>query len=244
MEMGIRSKIAKVLLKTATLAVKLKHRSVRRDLRRAVSRELHIKQFGETEDKLTRVLTPVFEGQVRSIAEGLREIDGGKSEEWLIQKYLPGQPRDDHGRFTSGGGAGGRVARARRTHKPSTAKKQRLGEAEQGRLAGLIGGRNTDDNAPFDVIVRGKHGVEVKTVMDNNNDKITVHPKSRRRKERRAKEMGYQVHTVAIDVRGDKRSYYHKQGVGAFRLSSMDKVSISQLKGLLGVEGKSFDDGK
>jgi len=156
-----------------------------------------------------------------------------KGHAWPWQKYNPSQPRDEQGRFGSGegGGAGesSRVERARRTHKTSTVEKQRRGEAEQAKLAKAIGGRDEGDNLPFDVR-KGKHAIEVKTVMDNNNDKITVHPSSRRRKEEVAKKQGLTVHTVAIDVREGKRSYYHKEGVGAFRLRSMDQVSLKQLK--------------
>jgi len=149
----------------------------------------------------------------------------------LQQKYNPN--RDELGRFASGGGVGAatesRAKRAKRTHKPSTAEKQRRGEAEQARLAKLVRGRETDDNDAFDVL-KGKHAVEVKTVMDNNNDKITVHPKSRRRKEAFAEKRRMQMHTIAIDIRGGKRVYYHKNGVGAFRLSSMDRVTVSELR--------------
>jgi len=168
----------------------------------------------------------------------------------LLRKYNPYRdPRT--GRFTTGPsrqgergttrrgtsrresqGSRARSERAKRTHKPSTKEKQRRGEAEQARLAKVIGGRDEGDNKPFDVIV-GRHGIEVKTVMDNNNDKITVHPSSRRRKEAEAKRRGLKMHTVAIDVRGGRRKYYYREGVGAFRLRSMRKVTVAELKKLL-----------
>ncbi len=122
---------------------------------------------------------------------------------------------------------------AKRTHKPSTARKQRRGEAEQKRLSGAVDGKDTGDNEAFDVLV-GRHAVEVKTVIDNDNDKITVHPDSRRRKEKYASENGLEMHTVAVDVRGGRRMYYHKPGVGAFRLGGMEKVSLDRLKEILG----------
>jgi len=126
----------------------------------------------------------------------------------------------------------GKAELAKRTHKPSTKEKQQRGEAEQARLAKAVGGHDEGDNLPFDV-VKGGHGVEVKTVMDNNNDKITVHPDSRRRKEREARKRKLKIHTVAIDVRGGRRNYYHREGVGSFRLSAMEKVSLAGLKEIL-----------
>lgn len=143
-------------------------------------------------------------------------------------------PKD--GEFASGDGGGdGKSEKAMlaiNTYKPSTAAKQRKGEAEQARLAKLVGMINTDDNAPFDLLAGG-NAVEVKTVMDNNNDKITVHPSSRLRKEAFAKLHGLVSHTVAIDVRDGKRAYYYRKGVGAFRLGSMERLSVAELRGRL-----------
>jgi hypothetical protein len=125
-----------------------------------------------------------------------------------------------------------RSDRAKAAYKPATVEKQRLGEAEQKRLASQLKAVNDADNAAFD-ITSGKNAIEVKTVMDNNNDKITMHPESRIRKEEFAKSNGMRPHTVAIDVRGGKREYYYKAGVGAFRLGSMEKVSLGELKARL-----------
>jgi hypothetical protein len=117
---------------------------------------------------------------------------------------------------------------AKRTYKPSTAAKQRKGEAEQSRLAKLTGSFETEDNAAFDLI-KGKNGVEVKTLIDNDNDKITVHPESRRRKEEFAHRNNLKMHTVAVDTRGGRRGYYYKAGVGAYRVASMEKLSLQEL---------------
>ena len=153
-------------------------------------------------------------------------------------------PRDDAGRFApaGGGGAGsgpgaggeggsgsGRAERAQRTHKPSTAEKQRRGDSEQARLATSIGGESTEDNLAFDVLL-GRHAIEVKTVIDNDNDKITVHPKSRERKLTVARKEKLKPHTVAIDVRSGRREYYYRSGVGAFRLGNMERVSLRDLR--------------
>jgi len=140
--------------------------------------------------------------------------------------------RDEHGHCLPEGSSGSKSQLATRTYKPSTVEKQRKGEAEQLLLAKAIKGVNTDDNQPFDII-KGKNGIEVKTIQDNNNDKITVHPESRIRKEKEAKKLNLDMHTVAIDTRARHRVYYYKAGVGAFRISSMQRVSLSQLKEML-----------
>jgi len=193
---------------------------------------------------------PQATGKVVNMTEALQALRHMKSAE-LLEKFNPHHGSD--GRFSSGsgggahmapdtgGGAGGsaagggstRSSRAKRTHKPSTKEKQQRAESEQARLAKLIRGTNTDDNDAFDVLGSG-WAVEVKTIMDNNNNKITMHPKSRRRKESYAEEHGVTKHTVVIDVRGSKRSYYHKAGVGAYRLSSMSRISVSEIRERLG----------
>lgn len=162
--------------------------------------------------------------------------DTGKSDAEL---YNPNH--DDHGEFSSGSGSGRsggstvdarRSARAKSAYKPSTAAKQREAEGEQARIATQLKMNNTPDNEPFDLLGKGV-GIEVKTLLDNNNDKITVHPESRKRKEAFAKQMRLKkTYTVVIDKRGGKRDYYIKEGVGAFRLKNMTKVSLPQMKGM------------
>ena len=138
-------------------------------------------------------------------------------------------PRDAGGKFSdSGPGDGSRADRARSTYKPATQEKQHLGEKEEGKIAALIGGKNLDDNEPADVI-KGRHAVEVKTLIDQKNDKITMHPDSLARKLKFGRKEKMQWHTVAIDARGDTPSYYYRKGVGSFRLGSMEKVDPKQL---------------
>lgn len=144
--------------------------------------------------------------------------------------------RDSRGRFDGGGGGSKagelRSARAKATHKPATVEKQHRGVAEQQRLAKLVGGTNLGDNEAFDVMV-GRHALEVKTLIDNRNSKITMHPDSLRRKVAQAQAEGLKLHTVVIDVSGPKRRYYHRAAVGSFRVSAMNLVTVSQLRGQL-----------
>jgi hypothetical protein len=75
-----RKKIFKVLVKTATLVVRLKHRSMRFELQRAVSKEIHLKQWEEAEDNLTMALAPVIEEQVKSISQKLGGLGEGAAD--------------------------------------------------------------------------------------------------------------------------------------------------------------------
>ncbi len=134
-----------------------------------------------------------------------------------------------------------RSERAKRSHKPSTKAKQRRGYAEQAFIAKITGGKDTlKASHPFDVLYgnakegkkKGGIGVEVKTVLDNKNDKITMHPPSRRRKEAYAKKHGMETHTVMVDARGTNKKYYYKAGVGAYRMSAMERVTLKELKGM------------
>jgi len=294
-------------------------RTMKGELRRSVSKELHIRQMEEIERILVRVLRPFFRDQILDAAARLatvyasgkegglgsasksflsnKDFDGTAEiltnqifdpQQWQdalvdrvapylarimgeaalstllmigvdprksvigIQKYRPGQPRDSHGRFTSGGGrtetAATRRQRALNTYKPSSKAKQDHAEAAEVELARKLRGKKSGDNKEVDVSVQMHgvtHGIELKTMLDNGNDKITMHPDSRRRKEAWARKKGRKLHTVVIDDRdifaggANKDQYsghriYYKKGVGAFRLNTMQKIkSFAELKRVL-----------
>lgn len=147
--------------------------------------------------------------------------------------YSDDEPRDDRGKWT-GGGSGNTSARAKRalaSHKPSTAAVQRHAESNETDVKKMVGGDTTGDNEAMDVVTKidgKKHGVEVKTLIHNSNDKITMHPPSRRRKEQWSKDNHAVVHTVVLDDRKGRANsghrIYYKRGVGAFRLHTMTPV--------------------
>jgi hypothetical protein len=160
----------------------------------------------------------------------------GASADWDETKH----PRD-HGRFSESEGAknAGRNERAERaaaSHKRSTAEKQRWAEGNESPIASLLGGSTTGDNMTMDIVVdhpEGPVGVEVKTLLDNKNSKITMHPESRRRKEAWAEKTGGKLFTVVIDDRhafaegkapGHGRAIYYREGVGAFQVKNMVRV--------------------
>lgn len=113
------------------------------------------------------------------------------------QEMGGGNPNHDKvGRFASKGEKAApklsRSEKASKSHKASTAEKQRWAEANEVIVQKGIGKavRRTSDSATMDLMFEGAagggralHGVEVKTLLDNGNSKITMHPSSRRRKE-------------------------------------------------------------
>jgi predicted N-acetyltransferase YhbS len=137
-----------------------------------------------------------------------------------------------------------RVARAKASYNPATKNKHRLADSMQTKVALLIGGKETPDNAPFDVI-KGNHAIEVKTVIGSRNDKITMHPESLSRKVEEAERNGYQTHTVVIDVRAGRSAYYYKEGLGSFRFGdqgNMERVSVDELKARLSGRVRMTED--
>jgi hypothetical protein len=175
---------------------------------------------------------------------------------WVLDEDKPttlggkGSGNFDHagrpGEVGGSGGAGGtsekigtpatRTARALATHKPSTKEKQALADKSEHEIAEVIGGTRTDDNDPFDTVVKTPghmHGVEVKTLIDNTNDKITMHPDARERKIAWGRRNHAAMHTVVVDMRTSQTQYYYRRGVGSFRVSAMKAVSRSELSGLI-----------
>lgn len=147
----------------------------------------------------------------------------------------------------TGGGEKTRNARSLRALKafiPITAANQRHAEKNELSVRNMIGGTRTDDNLPVDVVttIKGRmHGVEVKTFINNTNDKITMRKAAIEKKVAWGRSNHASVHTVVIDDRdkfGSKhysghRIYYAK-GSGSFRLNSLTKVTSPQhLKELL-----------
>ena len=128
----------------------------------------------------------------------------------------------------------GRVARAKATYKPCTKAVRAQGDEWQRKLAQIVGGKVTADNSPFDV-VKGNIGIEAKACVHQIDPaaRINMHVSSRQRKEIDAGKFK-RVYCVAIDIRGAKPVYYAKAGIGAFRFSSMTRLtSASALREFL-----------
>lgn len=155
-----------------------------------------------------------------------------------------GRPGEKGG---SGGGESARSEKSLRALKafiPIHAESQRYAENNELKVRSMIGGKRTEGNAPVDVVtsIGGKtKGIEVKTMVNNTNDKITMRKDAMEKKAFWAASNHASVHTVVLDDRGklghssySGHSLYHAKGYGSFRLGSMTKVqSAAHLKKLL-----------
>lgn len=103
---------------------------------------------------------------------------------------------------------------------------------EEAVIARALRGKNLDDNEAFDVI-SGKDAIEVKTIIDGKNPKITMRADALARKLDFAESNGYTAHTVVIDTRSGRPEYYYKEGVGSFRLGAMQRTSLGNLGRLI-----------
>ena len=118
--------------------------------------------------------------------------------------------------------------RALSSYKPSTRAKQKIAYQMQKLVAAALGGQEIPDHQPFDVQV-GRIYLEVKALIDQKNDKLTMHPESLERKLNYAKVNGIKkVYTVAIDKRGGKQDFYYRKGLGSFRLGKMERLTSHQ----------------
>lgn len=147
------------------------------------------------------------------------------------------------------GGTAERSRRAAMTHKGVSMKTRAMAAESEKQLTRMIGpgAKRTEDtqhNAPMDV-VSGKHAFEVKTMTENENDKITMHPSSKDRKEAWAQNNRATTHTVIFDKRNrysrdtvknySGHDVYYRRGLGSFRLAGMTKVKdASHLRKLIG----------
>lgn len=161
-------------------------------------------------------------------------------EEGLRAAFRPDQARDGDGKWTKEGGGStsvaDRVARAKATHIPSTRAVQKKAAASEQTVARVLRGKSTDDHEPMDVVIRDAEriaGIEVKTIVAGKNDKLTMHPSSLARKKEWVAAHKASGHTVAIDLRGKSPRYFYRSGFGSFRLSSMQPVSLKDLRRLV-----------
>jgi len=114
-----------------------------------------------------------------------------------------------------------RAERAKASHVPMSKRKERIATRAEQRVARAIDGKRTGDNKPVDVVSPdGKHGVEVKAVIDAKEMRIYMRKECRERKLAWAKQHKQKLHTVAVYG----REVYHREGVGSFSLSTMTRL--------------------
>jgi len=155
------------------------------------------------------------------------------------------EPRDDHGRWTSGGGGEGSEKEPVNFHpsermQRAIASQVRTGKAEQDIadrsekvLAQAIGVPRTGNNSAFDMR-NDEVGIECKTLVNGKNEKITMSKAALSRKLAEQRAEGLKGYTVVVDRRAGglsgKATYYYRKGFGSFRLGSMTKVTLPELK--------------
>lgn len=150
-------------------------------------------------------------------------------------------------------------------------------EGNEAQLASMLGrgAHAVDDNAPTDVEWKtggALHGIELKTMVDNANSKITMKADAIARKRKWEKANKGIMHTIVIDdssvipgktieektkaigkflETGDatgfdfgKRKIYYRRGYGSFRTSSMHEVKdAKELKRLIKMKKKELPEG-
>ena len=74
-----KSELLPLLMETATTALQIKTRIVRRSLRRDTSRKIYAKQEHAIETAVAKAIVPVVEEQLASVKQGLLDMEGAKS---------------------------------------------------------------------------------------------------------------------------------------------------------------------
>lgn len=191
---------------------------------------------------------------------------------WQEGDHPRGQP-ENAGEFGSGGGGGGKpdrkpkpskdrvpeqemsekALRAKAAHHMIDKTVQRYAEEHnEPKFAKKIGGESYPDGEAFDIGIKDaadgkmRHGVELKTMVDNKANKITMKRSAMENKaawEKKHKALG---HTVVLDdskvfnAKGEgqhdesKRKIFYRRGYGSFRVNTMYQVKdMAELKILL-----------
>ena len=149
-----------------------------------------------------------------------------------------------------------KAARAAKHQSLTTGREQNYTKANAHAMAARIGGESFADNGAVDITVKiGKqtHGIELKTLVQGKNDKVTMAAKPKPyekesaidRKIKWQNENGTTVHTIVADHRdkfagGENKELhsgnelYYKRGTGSFRIGAMHPVKdIDELHTLM-----------
>jgi hypothetical protein len=154
----------------------------------------------------------------------LREADEG---EWVT---INGHP------VLIGGGAAAnreRVERAKKSQVRTGQHEQMIADRSEKVLSEAINVPRTRDNSAFD-LRNDEVGIEVKTLVNGKNEKITMSKTALGRKLAEQRADGIKAYTVVVDRRSGgltgKASYYIREGLGSFRLGSMTPTTLSEIR--------------
>jgi len=122
-----------------------------------------------------------------------------------------------------------RAQRALDSRKPCGADKQRIADEQERIISRALGIPRTGDNSAFD-LRNDKVGVELKTMVDSRNGKITMSKVAMDRKVGESVRSRIKMFTVVADKRAGGTKYYVSKGVGSFRVRSMTLVTLPTLR--------------
>jgi hypothetical protein len=129
-----------------------------------------------------------------------------------------------------------RIRRAIESHVGTGQHEQAIADKSEEVLSKALGVPRTANNSAFD-LRNDDVGIEVKTLVNGKNEKITMSKEALGRKLAEQRADGIKAFTVVVDRRAGgmegKATYYYKQGLGSFRLGSMTKTTLSELKGIV-----------
>ena len=207
----------------------------------------HAKSIKPARAKIKAVMAHYFERQRKAVLAAIephidRQLLIHPKEAEMREAYDPDEPRVEGGphagEWTSGGGgeekeASDRVKRAIASQVRTGQHEQLIADRSEDVLSRGIGIPRTRDNSAFD-LRNDEVGIEVKTLVNGKNEKITMSKTALGRKIAEQRADGIKAYTVVVDRRTGgltgKATYYVKEGLGSFRLGSMEKISLSDLR--------------
>jgi len=121
---------------------------------------------------------------------------------------------------------------AKASYVESTKERQDVAEAVEDEVAGsIVNAERTAGNSPFDIIV-GNIALEIKSLIETDVERVQMRKDSRENKEVFLKDNPDLIGmTILVDRRNPEPvTIYFKEGVGAFRVGSMEKIEAPSLK--------------
>jgi phosphohistidine phosphatase len=129
-----------------------------------------------------------------------------------------------------------RVKRAMESAVRTGKHEQEIADKSEKVLSDAVGIPRTADNSPFD-LRNDDVGIEVKTLVNGKNEKITMSKAALGRKLAEQRADGIKAYTVVVDRRAGglsgRATYYYREGLGSFRLGSMTKTTLGELRGII-----------
>lgn len=128
-----------------------------------------------------------------------------------------------------------KAQRALKSMNKCGAEKQRIADKSEAKLSKALGVPRTKDNSAFD-LRNDDVGIEIKTMVDGKNDKVTMSKAALGRKiaEKEAEGKDFKTFTVVADVRGGGAAkYYVSEKLGSIRLGSMTPINLSDLRAMV-----------